>query len=68
VSLYVDGELVRSQEFTTEGADSVAPWHVMNNGAVSDQYSAGRADDVAIYAVALTAAQVGEHYRLGRAP
>jgi hypothetical protein len=68
VSLYLDGELVRSQEFTTEGASSVAPWHVMNNGAVSDQYSEGRADDVAIYDVALTADEVREHYRLGRAP
>jgi hypothetical protein len=68
VSLYVDGELVRSQEFATEGASSVAPWHVMNNGAVSDQYSEGRADDVAIYDVALTAGEVREHYRLGRAP
>ena len=37
---------------------AVAPWHVMNNGAVSEQYSRGRADEVAIHTRALTPEQI----------
>jgi hypothetical protein len=65
LAFYVDGELVK----TAAGAGNTAslmPWHVMNNGAVPDQYSAGRADDVAIYGRALDPAEVLAHYRLGR--
>jgi Concanavalin A-like lectin/glucanases superfamily len=65
LAFYLDGRFVKG----TGGAGntaSIAPWHVMNNGAVADQYTAGRADDVAIYNRALDAAEVSEHYRLGR--
>ena len=65
LAFYLDGAFVKG----TGGAGttaSIAPWHVMNNGAVADQYAAGRADDVAIYSRALEAREVLEHYRLGR--
>jgi hypothetical protein len=65
LAFYLDGEFVKG----TGGAGNTAslmPWHLMNNGAVPDQYTAGRADDVAIYSRALDAREVSEHYRLGR--
>jgi hypothetical protein len=65
LAFYLDGEFVKS----TAGAGntaSIGPWHLMNNGAVPDQFTTGEADDVAIYGRALDAGEVREHYRLGR--
>jgi concanavalin A-like lectin/glucanase superfamily protein len=65
VGCYLDGRPVASIDGVPNTA-SVAPWHVMNNGTVSEQYSRGRADEIAIYARALTADAIDAHYRAGR--
>jgi hypothetical protein len=62
-AFYLDGTLVH-------GAPAVVtapamPWHVMRNGTTA-QYTRGRADDVAVYAVALTADAVLALFRAGR--
>jgi hypothetical protein len=64
VSFYLDGKLVH----TATGAASTAPampWHVMRNGT-STPYATGRADDVAIYSGALSAATIAQHSDVGR--
>src|SRR5215211_884779 len=54
--LYIDGQLVHSA--TTAGTTASAmPWHVMHNG-ILNQYSAGRADEVAVYNTALSATTI----------
>jgi hypothetical protein len=63
VALYIDGVLVHAGT----GAKSTAaqlPWHVMRNGDRSE-YTAGGADEVAIYDQALSATTVSEHYQAG---
>ena len=42
------------------------PWHVMRNGTVSGQYARGRADEVAVYDTALSAATIRSHFQAGR--
>ena len=65
---YLDGDSVATATGLTEAnaPAAVLPWHAMNNGAVSEQYSRGRADEVAIHTRALTPEQIGELYRAGR--
>ena len=65
LAFYLDGVQVA----TATGAGSTAsaaPWHVMNNGTVADQFARGRADEVAIYTRALAPSDVTTHYELGR--
>ena len=38
----------------------------MNNGTVSEQYSRGQADEIAIYEHALSAPEIAAQYRGGR--
>ena len=69
LTCYFDGEAVASATGLTEAnaPAGVPPWHVMNNGAVSEQYSRGSADEIAIHSRALTAAEIDALYRAGRA-
>jgi hypothetical protein len=53
---------------TGTGAGAAAPampWHVMRNGTTG-QYTRGRADEVAVYAGALPADTIREHFEAGR--
>ena len=65
---YLDGtEVAMATGLTEANAPAAVPaWHVMNNGAVSEQYSRGRADEVAIHTRALTAAEIEALYRAER--
>ena len=64
VALYVDGAQVHSASNAPAAADSAAsPWHVMRNGT-NDVYSAGEADELALYTRALSAAEVKAHHDL----
>ena len=62
---YVDGEPVHTG--TASGSAPVAlPWHVMRNGAVTGQFTHGRADEIAVYDRALNAETVRAHFLAGR--
>ena len=66
-ALYVDGVRVHAGS----GAGSAAalmPWRVMRNASFAAQSARGRADEFAIYAAALAAATVREHFEAGRDP
>ena len=65
VSCYLDGQRVASIAGVPD-ADSQPPWHVMNNGTVSEQYSRGQADEIAIYPRALAGDEIKAHYDAGR--
>jgi hypothetical protein len=41
-------------------------WHVMHNGTNANQFTRGRADEVAAYNRALTATELQQHYQAGR--
>jgi PKD repeat protein len=58
--LYVDGKLVHSGGGALSTL-AAPPWHVMRNG-VREVYSAGEADEIAVYTSALDAADVERHY------
>ncbi|MDQ3664630.1 MAG: beta-propeller fold lactonase family protein, partial [Actinomycetota bacterium] len=64
-ALYVDGELVHSG---TGAGSTVAklPWHGMRNGDRSE-FTAGGADEIAVYDQALSATTISEHYQAGTA-
>jgi Concanavalin A-like lectin/glucanases superfamily len=63
-AFYLDGALVHSG--TGAGATPAAlPWHVMRNGTTT-QYARGRADEVAVYDTALSAATIRDHFDRGR--
>jgi hypothetical protein len=62
-ALYVDGVQEHSTTATDSGDPAASPWHVMRNG-FNDAYSAGEADELALYTRALTAAEVNAHYNL----
>ncbi len=64
-SLYVDGVPVHSGAAAGPAA-AVMPWHVMRNGTTNAQYTRGRADEIALYATALPAATIKEHFETGR--
>jgi hypothetical protein len=62
-TLYLDGRAIA----TRTGAGTtrpVMPWHVMHRGTYA-QYTRDRADEIAVYGVALDAATIERHYRLG---
>jgi hypothetical protein len=63
VAFYVDGERVQTGSVTP--ANPAQPWHVMRNGNSPTEYTQGRADEVALYAIALTAADIKAHYDAG---
>ncbi len=65
VALYVDGARVHSATNGTASDPAASPWHVMRNGT-NPAYSAGEADEIALYTRALTAGEVQNHYRLAR--
>jgi hypothetical protein len=63
-AFYLDGALVHSG--TGAGATPAAlPWHVMRNGTTA-QYARGRADEIAVYDTALSAATIRDHFDRGR--
>jgi hypothetical protein len=64
VAFYLDGQLVNSGTGAPNSAATM-PWHVMRNGAYAT-YAQGRADEVAVYGVALDGATVQQHYNAGR--
>jgi len=64
-SLYVDGALVHAGTGAGAGAAAM-PWRVMRNGTLDGQFTRGRADEVAVYAAALPATTVREHFEAGR--
>ena len=66
VTCYLDGRPVASIGGAPNDVDSVAPWHLMNNGTVTEQYARGRADEVAIYGYPLRAEDIEAHHRAGR--
>jgi glucose/arabinose dehydrogenase len=59
-SLYIDGVLVHTQG-GHNNAKPLLPWRVMHNG-LNANFSRGRADEVAIYNVALPPETVAQHY------
>jgi hypothetical protein len=63
-ALYVDGDLVQTGSAGTTAP--VQPWHVMRNGSTANQFTRGRADEVAIYDTALNADTVRAHFLAGR--
>jgi hypothetical protein len=63
VAFYLDGQLVHSGTGASDTA-STGPWHLMRNGAYTN-YTAGLADELAVYNVALSATTVQEHYAVG---
>ena len=62
VALYVDGRRVHRGR-RVRNRRLRRPWHVMRNGKHRG-FSTGRADEVAIYNVAITGSTVRRHYRL----
>ena len=65
-TLYVDGTQEHSTPDATDSGDPAAsPWHVMRNGS-NDAYSAGEADELALYTRALSEAEVDAHYELAQ--
>ena len=67
VAFYLDGVQIHRANAAITRAPAM-PWHVMRNGNQPTEYSAGRADEVAVYDRALTADEALRHYRLGSAP
>ncbi len=68
VRLYVDAKRLPLR-LTSPGtpAPSAGAWHVMRNGrSVTNAYTQGRADEVAVYSTALTVGDIQRHYELGR--
>ena len=64
--LYVDGSPVHQAVSGAGSAPAVGPWHVMRNGT-TPVFSEGEADEVALYARALGAAEIKAHYDLAHA-
>jgi len=67
VRLYLDGARLDIPATAPGSAVPVAPWHVMRNGSSASQYTRGRADEIAVYDAALTAADVRQRVALGPA-
>ncbi len=68
VRLYVDAKRLPLQVTTARApAPSAGAWHIMRNGrTVTNAYTQGRADEVAVYSTALTVGDIQRHYELGR--
>ena len=65
VRLYLDGERLELPDADPGPASSAVPWHVMRNGNSPTEYTRGPADEVAVYAGALTAADIRQRAALG---
>jgi hypothetical protein len=65
VRLYVDGARLDIPAVGPGSGVSAAPWHVMRNGSTANQYTRGRADEIAVYDRALTAADIRQRVALG---
>jgi hypothetical protein len=63
--LYVDGQAVHSSPTGAGSQLAIGPWHVMRNGT-NQVFSAGEADELALYTRALSAGEVQAHYNLAR--
>jgi glucose/arabinose dehydrogenase len=63
LALYVDGALVHNSTGAPSGSAKL-PWHVMRNGTLN-QFTRGRADELAAYNRALSASEVQQHYQAG---
>jgi hypothetical protein len=69
VRLYLDGQalaLTPTGSGEVGSTPSTGAWHIMRNGRYTAQFTSGRADEVAVYASALTAADVQRHFQAGR--
>jgi hypothetical protein len=64
--LYVNGALVASAALTGAASSSTNPL-VIGSWTGTNEFFAGRVDEVAVYTKALTATQVQTHYNAGRA-
>ena len=62
-ALYVDGQLVHSSPTGAGSQAAVSPWHVMRSGT-NAVFSAGEADELALYTRALSASEVKSHFDL----
>jgi hypothetical protein len=65
VAFYLDGERIHGAAAAIATAPT-PPWHVMRNGNHATQFSTGRADEVAVYSLALPGATIREHFQIGR--
>ena len=64
VAFYLDGERIHGAQASIT-APPTLPWHVMRNGNHPTQFTAGRADEVAVYDRALSAATIRSHFQAG---
>jgi YD repeat-containing protein len=67
VTLYVDGQSVQTGPLTVPLPAELRPqmpWHVMRNGNSTSEFTLGRADEIAVYARALSAAEIGQHFAI----
>ncbi|HMJ95934.1 MAG TPA: BNR-4 repeat-containing protein [Thermoleophilaceae bacterium] len=64
-ALYVDGQAVHSSPTGAGSQLAAGPWHVMRNGT-NQVFSAGEADELALYTRALSPSEVQAHYNLAR--
>jgi hypothetical protein len=64
-ALYIDGQAVHSSATGAGSQLAIGPWHVMRNGS-SQVFSAGEADELALYTRALSAGEIKGHYDLAR--
>jgi PKD repeat protein len=64
-ALYVDGAAIHSSATGAGSGLAAGPWHVMRNGS-RDVYSAGEADELALYTRTLGASEIQAHYDLAR--
>jgi hypothetical protein len=64
-ALYIDGDVVHSSATGAGSTPATSPWHVMRNGT-NAAFSEGEADEVALYARALSAEEIRRHHDLAR--
>jgi PKD repeat protein len=64
-ALYVDGKPTHSSATGAGSQLAVGPWHVMRNGT-NAVFSAGEADELALYTRALSADEIGAHFNLAK--
>lgn len=63
-AFYLDGVRIHTAAAAVDRPPTM-PWHVMRNGNHPTQFTAGWADEVAVYDQALPADAIEEHYRIG---
>ena len=64
VTYYLDGEQIHTAPAATD-RPAALPWHIMRNGNQPTEFTAGRADEVAVYNRALPAATIRTHFQAG---